>query len=504
MKMDKIIVFYRLWNRRGQALLVIMVLMAVMLIIGSAAVSMGIAVRRNAVQDVWQKKAYYIAEAGVRMALADLRQRLIYPAPGFKEFAIHARAYAGGVIDEVSVAKEINGKDIYYTITSTSHYPAVGSSYAKKSIKVRVRAVPDPFLYYGGPGLKSEMRVYLAGRVESAGGSFLSRAGDVESEAMISGNLGGIYAGGNVCLKGEMTEGWGKIEAGKDVYILGVLSAWDGEIWAGNEVHDPELQLGKEKVYEHCGSHIPGFPLPKFPFVDKGGAWCDRVKREAISMGHYFENKGKLLDEQIQWSPQLVQLPWPCDDFYLVNVDPCLELSGVNFIDGPFVLNPLSLQEAYDRWKERFRQEHNGEEIFLDDSIPSWFPEEIVDFVKGMLRPVILKIAVGEEGATIVADEIAFDIGIGNNFGINTLGVKGPFGIFSTVGDVVYRVLVGSSGRLSVISAGKFDCLTEENIELDWVAARKDIVVNAIINLDAAKAVVPPGMPVGYQIVSWE
>ncbi|MGB9792528.1 MAG: hypothetical protein ACPLTR_08140, partial [Thermacetogeniaceae bacterium] len=164
--------------------MVILLLATVILLIGSAAAAMGTAARRNAVQDVWQKKAYYIAEAGVEMALADLRERLLYPAPGFEEFALHNWPYAGGLIDEVSVTKEVSGRDIYYTISSASHYPADVSRCARKSIRVKVKVVPDPFLAYGGPGLKSGEEVYVAGEVTATGGSLLARAGNVESEAL--------------------------------------------------------------------------------------------------------------------------------------------------------------------------------------------------------------------------------------------------------------------------------------------------------------------------------
>ncbi|MGB9792976.1 MAG: hypothetical protein ACPLTR_10440, partial [Thermacetogeniaceae bacterium] len=327
---------------------------------------------------------------------------------------------------------------------------------------------------------------------------------NVESEALIAGNMGGIYAGGSVYLKGGITAGGGEIKAADDVYLLGSLNSWYGKIWAGDEVHDPWLQLSKVKVYEHCGANIPGFPLPKFPVVDKGSVWCNQVKSEALDKGHYFESKEEFLDSQIQWNPQLLQLPWPFDDFYIVNTEPCMELSGIYFVDGPLVLNLVTLQQAYDRWKEVFREQHPGEEIFQDDLAPSGFPEEIADFVNNLLRPVVLEINVGEEGATIVADEITIDESIEGIFGVNTLGINGPFGVFAVAGDVVYRALVGSDGRLSAISTGKFDCRTEGNLNLDWVAAKGDVVVDAIVDLNAAQAAVPPGIPVGYQVVSWE
>lgn len=496
-------------NQKGQALLLVLILTTVIFMIGSAAVAMGTAARKNAIQETWQKKAYYIAEAGIEMALADLRQRLIItPELNFEGFHIENKDYpdAKGVIDEVKVEPvevKPDGSNTYL-ITSSAHYPAESGTPARKSIRVKVKVVPDPFLSYGGPGLKSDTAVHLTGGVTSTGGSLLARMGDVESQALITGNVGGIYAGSNASLQGGITSGGGEIKAGEDVYLSGVLSNWSGKIWAGDEVHGPWWKLGKVTIYEHCGANIPGFPLPRFPVVDKGSAWYDRVMSEAVAQGRYFERAEQFLDDRIQWNPQLWQLPGPFDNFYIVNTAPRMELSGINVVNEALVLDLSSFQAAYDRWKENYRQQHPGEEIFLDDLILNWLPEKVKDLIKSLLKPVKLDVIVGQSGATIVADSIRIDEGFDGVFGINTSGVNGSFGLFAVAGDVVYRAVVGSGGRLSVITTGKFDCSTTGNLNLDWVAAKNDVLINAIINLNAAQAAVPPGTPVGYQIITWE
>ncbi|MBE3584720.1 MAG: hypothetical protein IMW94_00835 [Thermoanaerobacter sp.] len=488
-------------DQRGQALAFVLILTTVIFMIGGAAVAMGTAAWKNATLEVWQKKAYYIAEAGVEKALAKLRQKLIYPAPNFEEFRIDDEPYAGGVIEEVTVTKETAGSDIFYTISSSAYYPASGDTRARKSVRVKVKVVPDPFLSYGGPGLKSDTAVHLTGGVTSTGGSLVARTGDVKSQALIAGNIGGIYAGRDVHLTGVGTTGSGEIKAGGDVHLSAAISTWSGEIWAGNEVHGPWWQLGNVTVHEHCGPNIPGFPLPSFPVVDKGSDWYERVKAEAANESRYFESADWFLDNQIQWNPEVTWLIW---DYCFVNVVPRLELTGVNVIDGALVLDLSSLQVAYDRWKESYRQQHPGEEIFPDDLIPGWLPKWVKDWIESLLKPVTLNVIVGQSGATIVADSIRIDEGVGGVFGINTSGINGSFGLFAVAGDVVYRAVVGSGGRLSVIATGKFDCATTGNLNLDWVAAKNDVLINALINLNAAQASVPPGTPVGYRIVAWE
>ncbi len=478
-------------DQRGQALVLVLILTTVIFMIGSAAVAMGTAVRKNATLETWQKKAYYIAEAGIEMALADLRQRLIYPAPGFEEFSIHNEPYAGGVIDEVSVTKETAGNDIYI-IASSSHYPAGSSRLARKNIRVKVKVVPDPFLSYGGPGLKSDTAVHLTGGVTSTGGSLLARMGDVESQALITGNVGGIYAGRNAYLQGGITSGGGEIKAGEDVHLSGALSTWSGKIWAGNEVHGPWWQLRKVTIHEHCGTNIPGFPLPKFPVVDKGSTWYERVRDEAQKQGSCFASATAWLDDDpefgsgkgIRWVYSVAEVPLNLVIITVTGAE--LRLPSLTVVDGPVVLDFKAYRDAYSRWQDRIEGKYRGKIVTF------------VDLNLGRLN------VVAGAPATVVADSIKIDEALAGLFGVDTSGIKSTCGFFAVAGDVVYRAVVGSGGRLSVITTGKFDCSTTGNLNLDWVAAKNDVLINAIINLNAAQAAVPPGTPVGYQIIAWK
>ncbi|ACX52811.1 hypothetical protein Adeg_1719 [Ammonifex degensii KC4] len=488
-------------DERGQALALVLILSVVLFITGTAAVAAALQHSRLVTLEEAREKAYYIAEAGVEKALANLKQRLVYPAPGFENFTIDNEPYAGGLIEKVKVSKETVGETIYYTITSTGCYPEspiAGSSFARKTITAKVKVCPDPFLAYGGPGLKSDTAVHLTGGVTSTGGSLLARTGDVKSQALIAGNIGGIYAGRNVHLTGAGTTGSGEIKAGRDVYLSAAISTWSGEIWAGNKVHGPWWQLGKVTVHENCGPNIPGFPLPSFPVVDKGSDWYKRVKAEAQSRGYYFSSAAAWLDDDpdfgtgkgIIWDWTAVEIPL-LNRVVVTVTGATLKLEDparpefLAVVDGPLTLDFKAYKDAYARWRDRIKSRYRGKTVTF------------IDLNLGRLR------VTAEKPATIVADSIKIDESLAGLFGVDTEGIKKPFGLFAVAGDVVYRAVVGSGGRLSVIATGKFDCATAGNLNLDWVAAKGDVLINALINLNAAQTAVPPGTPVGYQIVSW-
>ncbi|NSW84207.1 MAG: pilus assembly PilX N-terminal domain-containing protein [Syntrophothermus sp.] len=492
-------------DQRGQALVLVLILTTVIFMIGSAAVAMGTAARKNATLETWQKKAYYIAEAGIEMALADLRRRLIYPAPNFEEFRIDDKNkdYAGGRIDEVTVTKETSGNDIFYTITSSAYYPASGGTRARKTIRVKVKVVPDPFLSYGGPGLKSDTNVQVRAAIADYEGSIVARSGNLTLESSIQDWRGGLYAGGDVTLSGLVAGGEGEIKAGRNVTITGFTSTWSGEIWAGQDVIIQSWwPAGEVTVHENCGAEIPGFPIPEFPVVDKNSLWYARVKNEAVSKGQYFENATQFLDDDpefgsgkgIHWRYSESIVVFLDYVFVTVNVYGAeLPLNGLYVVGGALTLDPDAYTAAYNRWRQRmitrYQQRYPGKSVRV-----TFFNTSLSLAVKA------------DQPTTLVADSVKLDEGFMGLFGVDTSGIKNSFGLFAVAGNVTYDAAMGTGGRLAVMTAGTFDCNVGIGAELkfDWVAAKQDIEIDAIINLNAAQASVPPGTPVGYRIVAWE
>lgn len=128
-------------NQKGQAALFLVLLMVLIIfLIGQAALSLGATARKNATLETNQKKAYYIAEAGVEKALAH------YPALGSFP-GINSLDYAGGVIESVSVAK-VEGSPDQYKITSVGHYPKNGPA-GIKAIK-RLEVTAQTVTHYSG------------------------------------------------------------------------------------------------------------------------------------------------------------------------------------------------------------------------------------------------------------------------------------------------------------------------------------------------------------------
>jgi hypothetical protein len=93
---------------------------------------MSTTVRKNAVHERNQKKAYYIAEAGIEKALAR------YPA--LKGFKIENMEYAGGLIEKVKVEENENGS--FYLITSKGCYPKDGPLKATKTLEIKINTLP--------------------------------------------------------------------------------------------------------------------------------------------------------------------------------------------------------------------------------------------------------------------------------------------------------------------------------------------------------------------------
>lgn len=484
----------------GQVLLLVLSVLFLLTVLGVAGLVLAAGSKQASVAERARLQALYVAEAGVEKALADLKQRLIYPAPGFESFRIANEPYAGGVIEEVYVTPQTVGSSVYYTITSVGKYPEKsrpGQVQARKVVKAKVLVEPDPFLAYGGPGLKSDTKVMVEGSVGLPGGSsdiwgsILARTGDIVLESLRLQHQGGVYAGQDVQVRRNLTlSGEGEIKAGRDVDLhLCGMSTWKGEIWAGREVRGFCCQGGNVVIHEYCGPNIPGFPLPQFPVVERGSPWYERVKEEAQKQGRYFPSATSWLDDPSKGIGWDYSVSGPLLGTVTVIVYGAeLNLEGITVIDGPLALNAGAYQQAYSRWQDR---------------IKALYPGMNVVFVDANLGKLRLKV---DTAASVMADSILVDGGLPGIFGVDTSGIDAPLGLFAAAGDVTYKAILGSGGRLSAIATGKFtyEPLTLSSLNLDWVAAKGEVLIQGCIVVNEAQAAVPPGTPVGYRIVSWK
>ncbi|MDI6709561.1 MAG: pilus assembly PilX N-terminal domain-containing protein [Bacillota bacterium] len=462
-----------LGDNRGQAMLALVSILAVIMLLGTAAVTLAAGAKTEATAEENRAKALYIAEAGVEMALDYLQNDLLYYdrqylKDKFPRFVRTNEEYQEGLIEEVKIQWSGQGDD--YLITSRARYPKEGAMQAFRKVTVKIRVQENAFLTYGGPGIKSDRSVNFFGGVSSNGGSIVARTGDVTLVGLLQGTGGGIYAGRDVqwtALVGS--SGQGEIKAGNDVNISGVLSAWTGTIWAGGNVDRFHLPLGQVEVHDQCGSNIPGFPIPEFPVVDKNSAWYEAVKSAAQDQGQYYTS---------------------CNNFYTKHCEinkgiPILGIlssatltipPGITVVEGTLYLSGQGFYDA-------------GYQPGLLGSLLS--------------TPKIIC----AQSSTVVADRIVFDAGLLPllGLGIDVSGIKAPLGLFAVNGGVSYNALVGSGGTLCVMANGTFIYGTlASGSTFDWVAAKQDVNVSGLITLNFAQDTIPPGTPVGYEIISWK
>lgn len=105
-------------DKRGQGLALVIILTAFILTMGSAAVVLASSLHRNSGLELRQKKAYYIAEAGVEKAIFVIRSGQLSledldPDPGVDIVPEYISPdYAGGSISHVKVFRERESENV--------------------------------------------------------------------------------------------------------------------------------------------------------------------------------------------------------------------------------------------------------------------------------------------------------------------------------------------------------------------------------------------------------
>ncbi|MBC7106470.1 MAG: pilus assembly PilX N-terminal domain-containing protein [Firmicutes bacterium] len=189
-------------DRKGQALLIVLLLTTSILLVGGAAVTVGTAVRKNAAREVHAAKAYYIAEAGVERVLARARRDPHWlqalPGPGGSRDFIALdlggqQAYAGGRFVEIKVYREDAGWNaVLLHIRSTGEYLG-----AQRTVNVdaRVDHAYGDHLFRGLwvkalTGVKlSHGAVVEAETLASEGDVILAEGSAVRGDLFVRGNL---------------------------------------------------------------------------------------------------------------------------------------------------------------------------------------------------------------------------------------------------------------------------------------------------------------------------
>jgi len=265
-------------DQRGQALIIVMLLMTAVFILGGATLSITSSARKNATEEIYQKKAYYIAEAGVERALSKLRVTPEWRSTEGKELIA---AYGGGQIESVVV----KDADIQKEIAKLVEIKSTGvfcSAWRIVGVKVLVFSSVD----------------LLNG---------ISILPDEETEVEFSRNLmiqstSNSSEAGKVIINGDLE--LDNIEIDTDLYLSGTLK-----------------KRGECRLTGICHPNYPF--IPSFPQLDQA------------ELSQKAENKGQLYPGSKKFGGKKEKLTFAEQDIYYVDGD--VEISGT-YSGGPAII----------------------------------------------------------------------------------------------------------------------------------------------------------------------
>lgn len=477
---------------RGQAMVLVVSLLAVVfvlvtgtLLLASNSASLNSSKRSRIM-------SYYIAEAGVQRAVYAMTDKLVYPVPGFEGFRIENQDCAGGVIELVYVEKsETVSMGAYsvqrFTVCSRARYPKEGMPVSRKGLRVVVEVSPDPFLIYGGLGIRTGGNLVVPSSLPTMGADgepgegaklhnfeleeSLVAKGDIDIQArnIIDQCYGVVAAGGDVNLgqtdypgsdtsfSGGSAERRGRIQAGGDVNLdFGEIS-WTGDIYTGGSVNvNPGVTTPNVAFNQ---PPVPDLMVPDFPQIGKTSKWYDRVRRLAIDNGTYYRNQDEFLKGILGWST-LDKV-----DIYIHRASLTLGQS-VYLIEGGLKLDGKTYSEYLDRFKEERKRDNYGHEVnlhFLNDT-------KSLDLISN--------------DSTLVADSITISNEKYQGYSVDTTNIEGPLGLFgvgdeedSVSGDVYYLAGVSSGARLTAIANGRFRYgRVDTDVYAGYIATREDFI----------------------------
>lgn len=287
-------------DNRGQGIALVIILTAFIFLMGSAAVALSTSLRRNAGLEIRQKKAYYIAEAGIKKAIFLVRSGqlpLEYLDSGGEVNLVpdHIPSdYASGLIDHVKVSRE-SGKEseIIIFIESLGIYKG-----ARCTLQTRIKVAMS---------LDFEMGLWISSSIEKP--SLISPGSRILSQLYTSGPLsfsgntvnGDLYTGDDLVLVGDTyltgdIKGCENFKAGPNCRVDGNVlvkggvevdddASIEGDIRAAGDVIVHKAYIGGsiwsngEILVDQAGGQVEGgiYPgqsmelsvaLPSFPEVD--------------------------------------------------------------------------------------------------------------------------------------------------------------------------------------------------------------------------------------------
>lgn len=341
-------------GRSGQALVLVLLMTTFIFLVGSAALALSLPARRNAALDVFQKQAYYIAEAGVERVLAKIRED-----PGWvrdelslgEEYDFLASelngesSIFGGEFEEIKIKKtgEFPLK-VSLNITSTGKYRE-----ARKKINVDVNV---DYLY--------AEEIFRGIWTRSLSGLKLSHGVEVTSDVMASDGevilpagtriKGDVYSKKKVVL--EEKQGNEFVELEGDIFVQGIgLAAGDYalEIKKGAVINNAYVENGK--VYISEGNKEAVNPLINGKIYVKNIDQLDEEWREKnpgkwevkpeLSCGQYIPPYPNLLTgERLKWYEENADFRYEGQGSPIFfDTDMLSNLNGLYFVNGDAIFS---------------------------------------------------------------------------------------------------------------------------------------------------------------------
>jgi hypothetical protein len=287
-------------NQKGQALIIVLLITVFIFLIGSAALTMGITVRKTSVHEKNQNQAYYVAEAGVEKLLAEALKNpdwvkgLPEGTPqNFLQNMSYPDAITGNEIESVNVVKTTELDGYKLVITSVGRYSGGTRYNSKRTLNVVAKLYPSPSLdfskgVWGGTSVLLLNNGIISSDIWSNGDIEIKNNGTVNDDTVVEGN---VYAVGNVLLdnkvevgknieaKGNVTVsnnakantvnlsgGWVKSEG--SISVGGGTTKIHGDAWAAGSISISKTGYIKAP---HPNTPLPivSFTLPAFPVLEQ-------------------------------------------------------------------------------------------------------------------------------------------------------------------------------------------------------------------------------------------
>ncbi|OIQ60215.1 PilX N-terminal domain-containing pilus assembly protein [Neomoorella thermoacetica] len=232
------------WCRRGSALPVVLLVTLVLSLLGAGLLNLALSERQGTANEVKITQATYLAEAGINLALARLRQD-----PGWRNgLGQTSLPEVQGYIQRVDISQQV----LSYLLRSLAQVGGV-----QRAVEVDLARPLYTFALATASDLDKQDKLIISG------GDILALR-DINNLKVVFGedNIINVAAGGNLTVNGTLQ---GSAVAGGDLYVKGTIK---GDATAGGVIYsNGKTYRGQSYNGKIYGNKFEGvsLPFPSFP-----------------------------------------------------------------------------------------------------------------------------------------------------------------------------------------------------------------------------------------------